>query len=109
MREEKCYNKNDDFVYRRIGGETLLVPIKKAITRLHSIYTLNETGCRIWEWLNGKRTLAELASLMAEEYDVLLETAAKDMEAYIGQLEVLGAVDCCGQTEGPEKKSKVAA
>lgn len=109
MSKNKVYRKSDDFVYRKIGNETILVPIKKAITRLRSIYTLNETGCRIWERLNGKRTVTELAGLMVEEYDVLAETAATDIEAYLGQLEALGAVGCCGQTEGPEKKSKVRA
>ena len=46
---KKKYNRNEDFVFRRIGDETILVPIKNNVGDMGAIYNLNELGAFIWE------------------------------------------------------------
>ena len=45
---EKTYGKNENFVYRRISDETILVPIKDNVGDMGSIYNLNEVGAFVW-------------------------------------------------------------
>jgi hypothetical protein len=80
-------------VYRKIGTETILVPIKKAIQKLHSIYTLNDVACRIWLLIDGRNTLDKIISNLLCEYEVDKEILLKDVERYIGQLESIGAIE----------------
>ena len=44
---------------RQIAGEYILVPIRQSAGEVESIYTLNEVGTRIWELLDGQRSLLE--------------------------------------------------
>ena len=50
---ERRYAKDPNMVFRDIEGEMILVPIRRRTADLESIYTLNETGARIWELLDG--------------------------------------------------------
>lgn len=91
---EEIYKKNEDFVYRVIAGETLLVPIRKAIKELQSIYSLNETACYIWENVDGKRSLAEIAQGMKLEFQLDDCDALEDIKEFIGKLKEIGAIQC---------------
>lgn len=94
MNAQEIYKKNSDFVYRTIAGETILVPIRKAIKKLQSIYSLNETACCIWQKLDGKQTLSEIAQSMLEEYEIDSVRLEVDMLECIGFLKKIGAVEC---------------
>ena len=60
---------SDEVVSREIEGELIIVPIASGIGDLEDeLYTLNETGRAIWERLDGKRTLAEVAADLAACY-----------------------------------------
>jgi hypothetical protein len=45
---EKVYKKSDSMVSRKIGDESILVPIRQNAGDLDSIYTLNDTAAYIW-------------------------------------------------------------
>lgn len=49
-------------------------------------YTLNETGCRIWELAAMGRTPAEIAHVLAEEYEVTPDAARRHTEALLDEL-----------------------
>ena len=91
---QEVYKKNGDFVYRNIAGETLLVPIRKAIKELQSIYTLNETACFIWEKIDGRRRLNEIAHLLSSEYNIDKICMETDILEFIRKLKDIGAVQC---------------
>jgi hypothetical protein len=57
---EKRYQKNPDMVSRLIGDEFILVPIRRNVADLESVFTLGGTGVRIWELIDGKLTVGEL-------------------------------------------------
>lgn len=94
--KEEVYKKNADFVYRDIAGETILVPIRKAIKQLQSIYSLNHTACAVWKAIDGKRRLKEIVDSIAGEYDTDQETIARDAAEFISRLKELGAIECAG-------------
>ena len=87
-----CYKENADFVSRRIADETILVPIRSRMADLDHIYSLNETASRIWELMDGKRTLGEVVDILVREYDTTRSIARADLEALIRQLMAVGAV-----------------
>lgn len=49
-------------------------------------FTLNEVGARIWELADGSRSVAEIASALAEEYDAPLEDIRTDALEVLAEL-----------------------
>jgi hypothetical protein len=88
----RVYTKSDSIVFRKIGDEFILVPIRHNVGDLDSIYTLNETAARIWELIDGKRNLREIKNMMVEEFDVPAAEAEKDLMDHLQQLEGIKAV-----------------
>ncbi|MBU1694433.1 MAG: PqqD family protein [Verrucomicrobia bacterium] len=87
-----CYHQNADIVTRRIAGETLLVPIRQHLADLQRIYVLDEVGEAIWGALDGNRDAEQIASLLAEDFDVAGETALADVRAFCRELLEAGLV-----------------
>ncbi len=90
---EHRYRRNDNFVFRRIEDETILVPIKDNVGDMGSIYSLNEIGAFIWEHLDGDRRLNTIRELILDEYDVSANQAELDVNEFIVDLVDIDAVD----------------
>ncbi len=88
----KEYQKNKNFVFRKIGDETILVPIKDNVGDMGFIYNLNEVGTFVWEHLNGKNRVLDVKNMMIEAFDVSPEKAEKDLWDFVGQLIEIGAI-----------------
>lgn len=88
----KCFIKDPNIVSREIAGEVILVPIRKNVGDLESIYTLNEVAARIWELIDGKRKIWEIRDILLEEFDVTCEKIERDLAKHIRELEDIGAV-----------------
>jgi hypothetical protein len=93
---EKTYGKNENFVYRRIGDETILVPIKDNVGDMGSIYNLNEVGAFVWEHLDGKQSLSDIKDRIFEEFNVSPDAANNDLSDFIAQLKEIGALVVSG-------------
>ena len=89
---DKVYKRNDALVFRKIGDEYLLVPIRQGVGDLESIYTLNETAARIWELLDGTAKGIEIRDKMIEEFDVTPEEAEKDLVHHLKELASIKAI-----------------
>ncbi len=74
-------------VFRRINDECLLIPITDNIADMDSLYRLNETGVFIWELIDGKRDIMDITARMAEEFDVDLAEAEKDILLFFEQIQ----------------------
>lgn len=48
-------------------------------TNTGEYYSLNDTGTRFWELLNGQRSIAECAQVIASEYDAHLTEVEADL------------------------------
>ena len=86
------YVKDPSIVYREIAGEAILVPIRRNVADMESVYTLDSVGADIWELIDGDRTLAEILDLLLGEYDVDAAVLSKDLDEFFGQLEAIGAI-----------------
>jgi len=89
---DKIYKRSDALVFRKIGDECILVPIRQGVGDLESIYTLNETGARIWELLDGKAMVIEIRDKITEEFDVTPEEAEKDLVHHLQELASIKAI-----------------
>jgi len=89
---DATYARDPDFVSRRIADEVLVLPIRKNLGDLESIYTLNEVGARIWELLDGRRTLREIRDVIVGEYQVTDQEATVDLETFVEHLTAIGAL-----------------
>jgi hypothetical protein len=66
-----AYAPSEDVVARTIEGVLILVPLAAGIGDMEDeLYTFNDTGKAIWERLDGRTSLSEIATALAEAYDV---------------------------------------
>jgi len=89
---DRIYKKNENFVFRKIEAETILVPIKDNVGDMGSIYNLNEVAAFVWEQLDGQRSLQDIKQRLVEEYEVSAEEAEDDLSEYIAGLTEIDAV-----------------
>ena len=89
---EKRFSKDSSVVFRKVADEFILVPIKQKASDVESIYTMNEVASRIWELINGKRSLRDIKDVIIKEFKVIPEEAEKDLIDFSKQLEKIGAV-----------------
>ena len=83
---ERIFRKNENFVFRQIDDETILVPIKDNVGDMGAIYNLNEVGAFVWEHLDGQKTLFDVKNMVAGEFEVSLEDAECDLLEFVNQL-----------------------
>ncbi len=79
--------KNPRIVARRSGDEYILVPITDNVANMEAVYTMNETAAFIWDNIDGKKSLGELAAAVSGEYDTDIATALNDVVELIVDLE----------------------
>lgn len=78
---------SDDVVSREIEGDVIIIPIAAGIGDADDeLYTLNETGRSIWQKLDGRRTLGEVAALLAAEFEVSRAEAETDILGFANEL-----------------------
>lgn len=99
---EKVYKKSESVVFRKIGDEFVLVPIRQDVGDLESIYTLNETAACIWELIDRETSVNEIKESIVEEFEMEPEQAEKDLIEHLQQLEGTKAVTRCGHEEKPQ-------
>lgn len=89
---DSLYRKDPTIVARQIAGEYILVPIRQSAGEVESIFTLNEVGARIWELLDGQRSLLQVRDQMVVEFEVTLDEAEADLFEFIHDLDTVGVV-----------------
>ena len=66
---------------RVIDNEAVIV-----LSESGEVEILNEVGSRIWELMDGTRTLEAIAQTLAEEFEVTAEQAQADLAEFVEQL-----------------------
>ena len=66
---------------RIIDGEAVIV-----LPESGQVNVLNEVGSRIWELIDGTRSVGEITEIIVAEYDVTAEQAERDVEEFIQEL-----------------------
>ena len=88
----KVYRRSENFVFRRIEGETILVPIRGNVGDLDCIYSLNPVAAAVWELLDGFHDLAAIKTRIAKEFDVAGSDAEADLLSFIEDMKTIAAV-----------------
>ncbi len=89
---EGLFQKASSIVSRKIAGEIILVPIRRSAGEVECLYALDEVAARIWELLDGQRSLRAVRDVLLEEFAVGETEAEGDLFALIEQLQEIGAV-----------------
>ena len=66
---------------RVIDGEAVLI-----LADSSEINVLNQVGSRVFELSDGQTSVAEIAQIITEEFDVSLEQAQKDVTEFLQEL-----------------------
>jgi len=86
------YQRNPDFIFRKIVEETILVPLHKGVAEMDCIYSLNAIGAFIWEKLEQPTTREDLESFILSEFDVTVEVARTDLDNFLDAMLGIGAL-----------------
>jgi hypothetical protein len=73
--------RNPATAWRVIEGEAVILSVDTKVFR-----GLNPVGSRVWELIDGARTLDEIATMISREFDVTPEVAAGDVRAFVEAL-----------------------
>ena len=92
MKETVALRKNKNMVARVIDDETMLLPIYKTSEEINCIYTLNKVASRIWELIDGKRTLGKIKNKVLKEFDTTPQEVDKEMRKLLKDLKEIKAV-----------------
>jgi hypothetical protein len=84
--------RDENWAAREIDGETVLIPLRAGAADLHFLLVLNATAAFIWGQLDGTRDLDQVASSVADAFDVSLEEAAADVRALLESFREVGLI-----------------
>ena len=82
-----------DMIMRKVGNETILVPMGNALKEHNGLFMLSETACFLWEQLPDCSSVLELAEKLYNEYDVSQEQAFADTQEFVNKLSELKIID----------------
>jgi hypothetical protein len=77
-----------EVAWRMIDGEAVIITPSD-----NTMHSLNESGTRIWELINGSKSLREVASVIQTEFDVDQQRAEQDTLWFVECLAKKGLVD----------------
>jgi len=78
--------RNQEVVARKIQGELIIVPIRRGVGDLNSLYTLNAVGAVLWDFLTEGHTIGEMVKRVCDEFEVTASDAQRDIEAFLDSL-----------------------
>jgi hypothetical protein len=78
--------RNRDVVSRQIEGELIIVPIRRGVGNLNSLYTLNPVGSVLWDYLSEGHTLPEMVQRVCDEFEVSTTQAQNDIQVFLDSL-----------------------
>jgi len=89
---EQTYKRNENFVFRRIENETILVPIRDNVGDMNCIYNLNEVGAFVWQNIKCKNSVADLKNMILSEFEVTESQAEADLNEFMKDLKEIEAI-----------------
>lgn len=84
---EKVYLPSEEVVAREVQGEFIIIPITSGIGELEDeLFTLNETGKALWDKLDGKKSLKDIAEHLSLEFEASEAEIEKDLSGLLEEL-----------------------
>lgn len=85
--------KRDDLLTRQIAGETIVVPIRGKLADMQNIFAINVVAEFIWERMDGRRTLDQIAVEVAAHFEVDEKQARSDVMDFTTELREAGLIE----------------
>ena len=73
--------RSPEAVFRVIDGEAVIVEPGRGLVNV-----VNGVGTRVWEWMDGVRSLDDIARLVCDEFEVTPEEATRDILEFVNEL-----------------------
>ena len=67
--------------WRVIEGEAVILSLETKVLR-----GLNPVGSRVWELIDGQRSVEEIVGVIVEEFDVAPQEAARDVRGFVQEI-----------------------
>ena len=90
------YVRSQSVVSRVIAGETLIIPVRKGVGDLASIYSLNEVGSVIWQTVQQPRQKEEIVSAVEQEFAAERQRIEHDVDAFLTEMHAAGLIGVTG-------------
>ena len=92
MTNKTRYQRNPNFIYRKVVDESVLVPIHNDVADMACIYTLNAVGAFIWEQLEEPLSLADLQTEILETFEAEPDALQSDLTEFLDEMLEIRAV-----------------
>ena len=77
---EDVYVQQDDLVFRNVGGEAMIIPIKGKLADMRNIFSLTMVAEFVWNKLGQNVSVSNILDDIISEFDVSREIAEKDLK-----------------------------
>ncbi len=75
------WQKNPALAWREIDDETVIISPQDSV-----MHELNDTGSFLWKNIDGRKSAAQLAELLAANYEVTPDAALSDTQALLEEM-----------------------
>jgi hypothetical protein len=88
----ELYVRSESVVSRVIAGETLIVPIRKGVGDLASIYSLNGVASLIWDVVREPRDYEQIVQAVQSEFSSEGAEVREDVKGFLQEMCALGLI-----------------
>jgi len=88
----EAYVRSDAVVSRVIAGETMIIPIRKGVGDLASIYSLNGVASLIWSVIAKPSSSEEIVRAITSEFPSGGDQIKQDVQDFLREMCSLGLV-----------------
>lgn len=85
--------KNNDFILKEIGAQTVLVPFGDKALNFDGILTINDTAKFLWEICDEEIDIEKLVNELKAKYEIDDATAKEGVDLFINQLKEAGCIE----------------
>lgn len=83
----------DDFILRRFADKWIAVSVNDAADTSDLFITMSDSGAFLWELLKSDTTSDAILKEITDRYDVTVERAKADIDAFVSKLRNAGILD----------------
>jgi hypothetical protein len=95
----ELYVRSSAVVSRLIAGETLVMPVKRNVGDLTSLFSFNGTGATIWDALETPKSLQDICDVIDRKYDLSREKVQEDVKLFLCEICSLGLAKALAEPE----------
>jgi len=84
--------RSESVVSRVIAGETLIIPVRKGVGDLASIYSLNPVATVIWQSIQQPRHKQEIVTAIEQEFAGDRQQIEHDVDSFLDEMHSAGLI-----------------